>query len=155
MRCIVDQNYRELDVWKKSVALITELYRLTSDFGDAERLGLASEIRKAANSIANNIAEGWARQSTGDYVLHWTVARSAMVELGTHLTVAYNLGYFKADDYAAVSEPLQDIGKMLGRLIAILKSQAKTTGRGAPCPVAHVPCPINQPAIVVSRTSNT
>jgi four helix bundle protein len=60
------ENYKELDVWKKSVALTTNLYKLTSRFPDTERYGLASQIRRATTSIAANIAEGWGRGSTGE-----------------------------------------------------------------------------------------
>jgi four helix bundle protein len=62
------QNYKELDVWKKSVAFTTELYKLTSRFPDTERYGLSSQIRRAATSLAANIAEGWGRGSTGEYI---------------------------------------------------------------------------------------
>jgi four helix bundle protein len=71
----VIRDAEELDVWKKSVALTTELYKLTSRFPDVERYGLASQIRRAATSIAANIAEGWGRGSTGEYVQFLTVAR--------------------------------------------------------------------------------
>ncbi len=62
------QNYEGLDVWKKSVAFTTELYKLTSRFPDTERYGLSSQIRRAATSIAANIAEGWGRGSTREYI---------------------------------------------------------------------------------------
>jgi len=52
------ENYKELDVWKKSVALTTDLYKLTSGFPPTERYGLTSQIRRATTSIAANIAEG-------------------------------------------------------------------------------------------------
>lgn len=70
-------NYKELDVWKKSVAFTTELYQLTSGFPSAERFGLISQIRRAAVSIAANIAEGWGRGSIGEYIQFLMVARVA------------------------------------------------------------------------------
>src|SRR5579872_2382076 len=117
----MDESYRQLDVWKKSVALTTKLYELTAAFPEAERHGLASDIRKSASSVVTHIEEGWGHQSSGEFILFWTVARSSLVELGTHLTVASNLGFLKPPEHAAVSEPVQEIGKMLNRLMGIVK----------------------------------
>jgi len=82
------------------------------------------------------------------------VARSSLMELGTHLTVASNMDLLPAPECAKVTEQMQDTGKMLGRLIAILKSQTKAGGRGVPCPVSHLPCPLNQTSNNVSRVPN-
>jgi four helix bundle protein len=120
---IVIQDYKELDVWKKSVALTTELYGLTSRFPDTERYGMSSQIRRAATSIAANIAEGWGRGSTGEYIQFLTVARGSLMELETHLIVACNLHFLKSDDLAAVLKPMKDIEKMLNRLIAVLRTR--------------------------------
>src|SRR5271157_2966976 len=118
-------NYKELEVWKRSVALTTELYTLTSRFPDAERYGLTSQIRRAITSIPANIAEGWGRGSTGEYVQFLTVARGSLMEVETHLIVSCNLHFLKSDDLAAVSKPMKDIEKMLNRLITVLRSRKK------------------------------
>jgi four helix bundle protein len=112
-----------LDVWKKSVSLTTDLYKLTSRFPDTERYGLASQIRRAAVSIAANIAEGWGRGSTGEYIQFLTVARGSLMELETHLIVACNLHFLNSAEFAAVSKPIQDIEKMLNRLIGVLRTR--------------------------------
>jgi len=151
----VDENYRQLDVWKKSVAVAAQLYELTSRFPERERQGLATEIRRAASSIATNIAEGWGHQSTGEYLLFWTKARTLLIELRTHLTVALNLGFLESADYVAVSEPLHEVGKMLNRLIGILKSQTKAARRGAACPVSQLPCPLGRSTNTVPPVSST
>ena len=117
------QDYKELDVWRKSVALTTELYKLTSRFPDTERYGLTSQIRRATTSIAANIAEGWGRGSTGEYIQFLTVARGSLMELETHLIVACNLHFLNSDELGSVSEPVRDIGKMLNRLIGVLRTR--------------------------------
>ena len=85
------RNFKELDVWKRAVALTTTLYKLTGRFPDAERYGLTSQIRRAGTSVPANIAEGWGRGSAGEYVQFLTVARGSLMELETHLDVACNL----------------------------------------------------------------
>jgi four helix bundle protein len=112
-----------LDVWKKSVALTTELYKLTSGFPDTERYGLASQIRRATVSIAANIAEGWGRGSTREYIQFLTVARGSLMELETHLIVACNLRLLTAERLGSVSNQIEDIGKMLNRLIGALRAR--------------------------------
>ena len=117
------ENYKELDVWKKSVGLTTDLYKLTSRFPDAERYGLASQIRRATTSIAANIAEGWGRGSTGEYIQFLTVARGSLMELETHLIVSRDLHFVEHDDLSAVLPRIEDIGKMLNRLITALRNR--------------------------------
>jgi len=125
----VIQDYKELDVWKRSVALTTELYNLTSRFPDAERFGLTSQIRRATTSIAANIAEGWGRGSRGEYIQSLTIARGSLMELETHLIVACNLHFLRPDEFGSVSKPLKDIEKMLNRLIAVLRTHKKPGAR--------------------------
>jgi four helix bundle protein len=139
------ENHKELDVWKKSVALTTELYALTSRFPDAERYGLASQIRRAATSIAANIAEGWGRGSTAEYIQFLTVSRGSLMELETHLIVARNLSFLKPDEFAAVSREVENIGKMLNRLISVLRGRkrerAPETEPRTPKPESRTPNP--------------
>ncbi|MGO8815524.1 MAG: four helix bundle protein [Terriglobia bacterium] len=116
-------NYKELDVWKKSVAFTTELYQLTSGFPSAERFGLISQIRRAAVSIAANIAEGWGRGSIGEYIQFLMVARGSLMEVETHLIVSCNLHLISPDALGVVSGEIEEIGKMLNGLIGALKSR--------------------------------
>ncbi|RJQ14300.1 MAG: four helix bundle protein, partial [Nitrospiraceae bacterium] len=58
------KNYRELIVWQKSMALVTEVYSITRLFPKEELYGLISQIRRSAVSIPSNIAEGYGRYST-------------------------------------------------------------------------------------------
>jgi len=149
-------DYKELDVWKKSVALTTELYRLTAKFPDPERYGLTSQIRRAATSIAAKIAEGWGRGSRREYTQFLTIARGSLLELETHLIVSSNLGFLKPNDFEAVTKPLQDTGKMLNRLIAVLR-MPKMRGTGSSpesqvkVPESQVPSPESRLRIVHAR----
>ena len=116
-------NYKELEVWKRSVALTTELYKLTSRFPNTERYGLTSQIRRAITSVPANIAEGWGRGSTGEYVQFLTVARGSLMEVETHLIVSRNLNFVSDAAQAPFSKEIEGIGKMLNALIVALKSR--------------------------------
>jgi four helix bundle protein len=117
------RNYKELEVWKKSVAITTKISRLTSDFPRTERYGLSSQVRRAAVSVAANIAEGWGRGSAGEYIQFLTVARGSLMELETHLIVSCNLDLISSDALGAASNEIEEIGKMLNGLIGALKSR--------------------------------
>ena len=116
-------SFKELDVWKRSVAFTTELYKLTARFPETERFGLTSQIRRAAMSVPANIAEGWGRGSTREYVQFLTIARGSLMELETHLIVGCNLTFLTPDELRVASKAIEEIGKMLNGLIGALKSR--------------------------------
>ncbi len=68
------QNYRELISWQKAMALVKHIYEITKRFPDDEKFGLVSQMRRCAVSIPSNIAEGQARNTTGEFkqfLDHW------------------------------------------------------------------------------------
>jgi len=119
----VIHSYKDLDVWKRSVALTTDLYKLTARFPGTERFGLSSQIQRAAVSIPANLAEGWGRGSTKEYAQFVTIARGSLMELETHLIIGCNLGFLNPDEFRVASEAIEEIGKMLNGLIRGLKSR--------------------------------
>jgi four helix bundle protein len=119
----VIQNFKDLDVWKRSVAFTTDLYKLTARFPGAERFGLTSQIRMAAVSVPANIAEGWGRGSTREYVQFLMIARGSLTELETHLIIACNLNFMSQDELRVGSKAIEETGKMLNGLIGALKSR--------------------------------
>ncbi len=116
------KDYKELDVWRRAVALTTDVYKLTAGFPEHERFEMVSQIRRAVTSIPANIAEGWGRGSTKEYIHHLMIARGSLLELETHLIVAGNLEYLDQTRLSSFGATLQDIGKMLNKLIASLRS---------------------------------
>ncbi len=68
-------NFRKLQLWKSSMNLTTEIYRLTRNFPDHERYGLSSQMQRASVSIPSNIAEGFGRESTKELLRFLYTAR--------------------------------------------------------------------------------
>lgn len=128
------QNYKELEVWQKAVRLATELYGLTGRFPDTEKFGLVSQIRRAVASVAANIAEGWGRGSTKEYIQFLLIARGSLLELETHLIIAGNLHMLAEERLDAVLKQIEGIAKMLNRLIASLKSRGQAVVSRNPNP---------------------
>ena len=119
-------SHKDLDVWKRSVSLVVYLYKVTKRFPPEERFGLVSQIRRASTSVPANIAEGWGRGSTKEYIQFLKIARCSLTELDTHLIVSGKLGLVDKDESARIETDISDIGKMLNRLIKSL--EGKTAG---------------------------
>lgn len=86
-------SHRNLDAWQVAMELARTCYRLTDSFPKAERFGMTSQIRRAAVSIATNIAEGCGRSARGDLRQFLSIARGSLKELETLLELAIDLGF--------------------------------------------------------------
>ena len=93
------KTHKDLDVWKKAVDFVTDLYKLTQDFPKEELYGLTSLMRRAAISIPSNIAEGNARQGNKELVQFLYIALGSVVELDTQLIIARNLSYINEEKF--------------------------------------------------------
>jgi four helix bundle protein len=107
------EGYRDLVVWQKAVQLSVDLYRLSSHFPKEETYGLTSQLRRAGVSVASNIAEGWGRQSDGEYKHFLGMARGSNLELQTQLVIAGKLGYADDAEIRSVEALSQEVGRML------------------------------------------
>jgi four helix bundle protein len=99
-------SYRDLIVWQKAIAMVTEIYRATRSFPRQETYGLTSQIRRSAVSVASNIAEGQGRLSRREFHYFLGVARGSLIEMETQTVIAENLGYLsktEAEDLAVAS----------------------------------------------------
>ena len=115
------KTYRDLLVWQKSMALVTEVYKLSKLFPNEEVYGLTSQMRRCAVSIPSNIAEGYGRNSTSDYVRFLRVASASLYELQTQAEIALNLRYLKKSDFDNLYESSREIERMLSSLVRKLK----------------------------------
>lgn len=112
------QSYRDLRVWREAMTLAEMCYRHTRDFPREELYGLTSQIRRAAVSVAANIAEGYGRENTGSYVQFLRIAQGSCKELETHVMLGERvLGV----EGAVILEQSETIGKMLRGLIKSLQ----------------------------------
>jgi four helix bundle protein len=89
------RTHRDLDVWKKSIDLVTLIYKHTADNPKEEMYGLTSQIRRCAVSIPSNIAEGSARTTKKDFSHFLAIALGSAAELETQLIISRNLGFLQ------------------------------------------------------------
>ena len=114
------KNYRELVVWKRSMELVVETYKLVKLLPKEETYALSDQIRRAVVSIPSNIAEGNGRASTKDYARFLSMARGSKYELETQLLICAALNYLTKEQIMKAMVLSDEIGRMLNVLIAKL-----------------------------------
>jgi four helix bundle protein len=118
-------SYKELEVWQKSIDLTTEIYEATKSFPSEEKFGLTAQIRRCSVSVPSNIAEGWGRNSTKEYIRFLYISRGSITELETQLIIARNLNYIGKNQYDTLAQQLQSIHMMINKLISRLATKLK------------------------------
>jgi four helix bundle protein len=116
-------THRDLDVYKQSIKLVSDIYLLTRGFPKFEMFGLSSQMQKAAVSIPSNIAEGASRNGTKEYIHFISISIGSASELETQLQICFNLGYCMNN--SMFSSLLEDIGNVRAKLIQMMKSLEK------------------------------
>jgi four helix bundle protein len=109
--------YKDLLVWQKAIVLVTDIYKETQSFPAEERYGLTSQIRRSAVSVPSNIAEGYGRNSTGDYKRFLQVAVGSLYELQTQLEISLKINLLKNEVHNTLFEKTAELDRMLYSLI--------------------------------------
>lgn len=91
-------SYKDLRVWQAAMDLTVAVYRVTALFPTSERFALASQMQRAAVSIASNIAEGHEREGTAEFLHHLSMAQGSLGELNTQLDLAVRLEFASPQD---------------------------------------------------------
>ncbi len=100
-------THKELDVWKESIDMVTNIYRLTAEYPDSEKFGLVSQMRRAAVSIPSNIAEGAARGTNKEYIHFLNISLGSLSELETQILISHNLKYINSVEILGNLEKIQ------------------------------------------------
>lgn len=116
------KSYRDLKVWRKGIDLAKAVYAMTGKFPKYEIYGLADQLRRSGVSVPSNIAEGQARQHTGEFRQFLHVALGSAAELDTQVVLAFELGYITNQEAEDIQERIVEIRKMTYALIAHLPS---------------------------------
>ncbi len=117
------ETHKNLLVWQKSMAFVTELYKLTRKYPNDEQYGLINQLRRAAVSIPSNIADGCARRNTKEYIQFLYVALGSASEIETQIIISHNLEYVSNIEEQNMLEMLEEIIRMLVGLIKSLSNR--------------------------------
>ena len=111
------RNFRDLEIWKKGMEIVREVYRATGAFPRTERFGLTDQMRRSAVSIPSNVAEGFNRLHNKEYRQFLYVALGSCAELETQVEIAGDLAYIDDNRKALLLERLDHESRMLRSLI--------------------------------------
>lgn len=114
------KSFKDLIVWQKSIELCTLVYQVTKKYPRDELYGIVSQIRRSCVAIPSNIAEGQTRGHKQEYVQFLRIAFASAAELETQLLVSEKINYISDSDFEKVNNLLQEILKMLNKLISVL-----------------------------------
>ena len=125
------RTYRDLTAWQKAFDLCVDIYRATRRFPRSEVYGLAAQMQRAAVSIPSNIAEGFGRRTTADFLRSLYIAYGSICELQTQVLLATKLCYLSDKESAPLLQSIGDTERLTKALIRALErklSSASGTG---------------------------
>jgi four helix bundle protein len=117
------KSFRDLMVWQKAMDLVVLVYEITKQFPVDERYALSSQVKRAAVSVPSNIAEGYGRCSTADYIRFLQNALGSVYELQTQLELTVRLKFVRLDEVKESLALCAEIEKMLIALSAKLRAK--------------------------------
>jgi four helix bundle protein len=113
-------TYKDLIVWQKSMTLCTNVYKVTRLFPKDELYGIVSQMRRSSVAIPSNIAEGYRRGHRLEYLQFLRISYGSASELETQLIVSLNIKYLTESQYDELNNLLEEVLKMLNKLISSL-----------------------------------
>ena len=118
------QAFQDLQVWQRAIEMSVAVYRLTETFPRQEVYGLASQVQRAAVSVASNIAEGSGRLTQGEFRHFLGMAQGSNYEVQTQIAIARELGFARQELLERAEGLSIEVGRMLSSLIATVGAKS-------------------------------
>jgi four helix bundle protein len=122
------KSYKDLSVWQKAYQFCKDIYKATKQFPSEEKYELSSQIRKSAISVPSNIAEGYGRGTTREYLHSLFIAYGSLCEMETQLLLSGDLGFIPNGTLGTLLQDHGDIERMLKGLIKSLERKVSVKG---------------------------
>lgn len=125
----MEKPHKKLDAWREAIDLTLIVYHTTDEFSKEHLFQLSNQMRRAALSVASNIAEGAARQTKKEFANFLHIAQASLSELDTQLEVATRLSLLPESQWSKLDAKMNRIDKLLTGLIKHVraaKSQRRT-----------------------------
>ena len=117
------KTHKDLEVWKRSIQMVTKIYKETTNFPKEELYGITSQIRRSAISIPSNIAEGAGRNHTKEFIQFLYISMGSLAELETQLIIANNLNFLTNEVFENLNIFLIKIRSQLSGLLKSLQNR--------------------------------
>tara|TARA_B100001063_G_C16413664_1_gene380733 strand:+ start:79 stop:447 length:369 start_codon:yes stop_codon:yes gene_type:complete len=115
-------SFEEIKVWEKARELNSEIYEISNNGLFKTDFDLRSQIRRSSISITSNIAEGFERETTKEFIRFLYMAKGSAGEFRSQLYLAQDLNYIRNEDFERLNIKVNDISRMISGLIKYLKS---------------------------------
>jgi len=116
------KKFEEIECWKSARELTRRIYAITNNQSFARDFGLKDQIRRAAVSVMSNIAEGYERSGTAEFIHFLATAKGSAAEVRCQLYVAVDLGYIQQEHFIELSNLASDTSRMLSALMKYLRT---------------------------------
>lgn len=111
------KTFRDLLIWQKSMELVVLVYESTDSFPDSEKYGLVSQMRRAAISLPSNIAEGYGRNTPGEFQRFLNITMGSLFEIQTQFELANRLDFLTDSTYKVMFQKSREIERMTSSFI--------------------------------------
>jgi len=125
------EKIEEIVVWQLAIEFTNSVYAITNNPIFNKDFALRDQMRKSAISVPSNIAEGFERNSTNQFIYFLVIAKGSAGELRTQLLIAKNLNYITEKEFKKINTDVLEVSKKLGSFITYLKDfKTKQLSRG-------------------------
>ena len=125
-KIMYEYYFEKLDVWKKSINLSLEIYKITKNFPKEEKFGIVSQLNRAIVSVSSNIVEGLSRKSFKDQARFSTIAFGSLMESLNLIIISNKLNYISESEYYILREKINEVSSKLN---ALRKTQLSKVGK--------------------------
>ena len=115
------ESFEELQVWQKARQLVNEVYTLSKNSTFGRDLGLRDQIRRAADSVMSNVAEGFERGGTGEFIQFLSMTKGSAGEVRSQLYVAHDQGYLSPEEFDQLTFLASDTSRLISGLMSYLR----------------------------------
>ena len=118
------QRFEEINAWQKSRELTRDIYRVTKQGPFSKDFGLRDQIRNASSSVMSNIAEGFERSGTGEFMQFLSIAKGSVGEVRSQLYIAVDQEYLDKKTFEGLFETATEISKMISGLMCYMRDSS-------------------------------
>ena len=116
-------SFEEIISWQKARELNSEIYKITNKSNSFSKdFGLRDQIRRASVSITSNIAEGFERQTTNEFIRFLYIAKASAGEVRSQLYVAFDINYLTKEEFEELKMKVNEVSKLISGLLKYLHS---------------------------------
>ena len=116
------KRFEEIEAWRKARDLVNQIYMHSNEGMFSRDFGLRDQIRRAGISIMANIAEGYERSGTGEFLQFLAIAKGSAAEVRSHLYVALDQGYLDRKTFDNLCAEVQGTARMISKLMGYLRT---------------------------------